>query len=276
VSVTPLEAPRPGRADRARRSRPNPWIAHGAADREPRFSLICFPAGGGSGAFFRPWASGAVHAGLRVRPVQLPGRERRLGETPFRHLEPLVEALHLHLTDELSPPYALFGHSMGALVAFALARALARDGGPLPEVLVVAGFPAPDRFRPREEPTYLASDAKVVHRLQAFGGTPPAILENPELMALVLPTLRADFSVVETYLHRPATPLPVPVVAYGGRGDPSVSPRDLAAWRDHTARPFRARLFPGGHFFLEEDRAGFLATLREDLTPYVERESILP
>jgi medium-chain acyl-[acyl-carrier-protein] hydrolase len=201
---------------------------------------------------------------VEVCPVQLPGRETRFREAPFTRLGPLIEALAGELGPRLDPPFAFFGHSMGALLAFELARRLRRDGRPQPASLFVSGCGAP-QIRTQEPPIHALPVANFREKLRALNGTPAAVLENEELMDVLLPTLRGDFALCETYTYTAAPPLSCPISAWGGLGDDTVGCRDLAAWRAQTTGTFRLRMLPGEHFFLHSAQPLLLRALAQEL-----------
>jgi medium-chain acyl-[acyl-carrier-protein] hydrolase len=178
-------------------------------------------------------------------------------------MEPLVEALAAALP-LAGVPFAFFGHSMGALIAFELARELARRGRPGPLHLFVSGRRAP-QVPDREEPLHRLPDPEFVVRLRELNGTPEEVLANGELMQLLLPLLRADFAVHETYEYRPGEPLAVPISALGGIADPEVRRDDLEAWRPETRGAFRLRMLPGDHFFLLSARRLVTEAVARDL-----------
>lgn len=196
--------------------------------------------------------------------MQLPGREGRLREPPFTRIEPLIAALadHLPFADL---PFAFFGHSMGALVAFELARELARRGEPSPRHLFVSGRRGP-QVPSREEPLHDLPEPRFLVRLRELNGTPEEVLAHPELMEIILPLLRADFTLHETYDYRPDASLPIGVSALGGVADPEVNRDDLEAWRGETGGPFRLRMFPGDHFFVLSARRLVLEAVARDLS----------
>jgi medium-chain acyl-[acyl-carrier-protein] hydrolase len=169
----------------------------------------------------------------------------------------------------LDLPYVLFGYSVGAILAFELTRMLEGGNTLSPRELIVAAAPAPQC--PRREPSIATlSDEEFVGQLKAYGGTPAAVLENEELTALLLPMLRADFSIAETYEHEPRSPLRCPVTAYGGSTDPWVSEAEIVAWRDVTTGPFSHRIFHGGHFFMH---SGLLDSVNEALGKHLDTDS---
>ena len=196
--------------------------------------------------------------------MQLPGREGRLRDAPFTRMEPLVEALAADLP-LAGLPFAFFGHSMGALVAFELAHELARRGGPQPLRLFVSGRRAPT-VPIREEPIHDLPEPEFLARLRDLNGTPEEVLQHAELMALLSPLLRADFAVHETWVHRPGEPLTIGLSALGGVADPEVTRDDLEAWRPETTGPFRLRMLPGDHFFLLSARRLVTEAVARDLS----------
>ncbi len=196
--------------------------------------------------------------------MQLPGREGRLRETPFTRIEPLVEALAAELPlGEL--PFAFFGHSMGALIAYELVHELARRGGPQPLHLFASGRRAP-QVPHREEPLHDLPEPQFLERLRELNGTPEEVLRHAELMALLSPLLRADFALHETWTYRAGrTPLAIGLSTLGGIADPEVTREDLEAWRVETTGPFRLRMMPGDHFFLLSGRRLVTEAVARDL-----------
>jgi surfactin synthase thioesterase subunit len=235
-------------------------------DRRARLRLFCLPHAGAGASAYRDWVGPLHEHGIAVCPVQLPGRENRFGETPHRSVGSLVDALAAAgLADELDRPYAVFGHSMGAVLAYEWVRSLHRLGGPLPAHLVVSGRIAPQLSDPRGR-LHDLPDAELVARVTALGGVPAALLAEPELFAFQLPSLRADLAVNETYRHVPGPQLPVPLTALGGTADPKVDEAELREWAACTSARFRSVLLPGGHFFVQESRAAVLRLLGEVLS----------
>ena len=204
--------------------------------------------------------------GVEVLAAQLPGREQRLSETPLRHMEEAVPAALEALAPRLDRPFAFYGHSLGALFAYELTRALRDRGGPLPVHLFASGSRAPHMPLP-EDPVHVLRGEAFLERLGNLGGTPPEVLAHRELMDLFTPMLLADFHLSETYRRPAADPLPVPLTALGGREDGEVRPERLEAWRDQTRETFDLRWYPGGHFFLHERRDEVLSAVRRALAP---------
>ncbi len=211
--------------------------------------LIALPYAGGGAAMYYQWRR-AMPSRTEIVPLSLPGREARTQEQPLTNLHQLVG----EITDELRPtidrPFALLGHSLGALIAFELARELRRRGERLPCLLIAAASSAPHRPRLTEPLHKLAEDQFVAEIERRFGGIPPAIRENKELLELFLPTMRADLELLETYQYRDERPLETDILAIGGAADNAVSAAELSDWRRHSSKRFSHRLLPGGHFFL--------------------------
>lgn len=225
--------------------------------------LFCLPYAGGSAAIFRAWTS-ALPAEFEVCPVELPGRGARISEPLFDRLPPLADAIAQALRPCLDRPFAIFGHSMGAALSLEVARRLRARDGLVPRALFLSGRSAP-HLPPKEISAHLLGDAELVEHLRTLNGTPPAVLEHPELLALLLPLLRADFAVAETYASAPGEPFDVPFVVFGGDGDSEVDPAQLAAWGEYTRGPCRVHVLAGDHFFLHARQAELLAKLRVEL-----------
>ncbi|MFN3429733.1 MAG: thioesterase II family protein [Candidatus Sericytochromatia bacterium] len=225
--------------------------------------LFCLPFAGGGATMYRRWAEGLPPA-IEVVPIQPPGRENRMNETPHDRLAPLVAELATAIAPRLDRPYAIFGHSLGALVAFELARRLVRDGAPAPAHLFVSAFRSPER-ESAFAPMHALSDADFVAALRDLGGTPEQVLDHAGLMAIFLPLLRADLAVVETHVHQDGPPLPCPITALTGTTDPRATEAAMAGWRHHTAAGFTQRLVPGGHFFLEDGREAVWGAIADAL-----------
>jgi medium-chain acyl-[acyl-carrier-protein] hydrolase len=189
--------------------------------------------------------------GITVIPVLLPGREARLREPAYRNVPDLVEALFDGLKNSLPARFAFFGHSMGAVLAFELARKLRTSSGLAPDILLVSGWGAP-HIRASLEPWHTLSDEEFLERLAESNNSLRAIRPYRELMEILLPTLRADFELCATYEYRPGPALQCSIIAYGGAQDEEVSPEALAAWGIHTTGTFEYRLFPGSHWYINE------------------------
>ena len=176
----------------------------------------------------------------------------------------MVEAALPALLSYFDRPFAFFGHSMGAMLGFELARRLRASHRKGPVQLFLSGQRAP-QLRGESRVTYNLPEPLFINELRRLNGTPAEVLEHPELMSLLMPLLRADFELVQTYSYEPGPPLSCPIVAYGGLEDEDVPREDLAAWREQTAAPFSMRMFPGDHFFLHSSKPLLLRQLSEDL-----------
>lgn len=220
----------------------------------PKLRLFCFPYGGAGASWYRSWSRSLPD--VEIVPVNFPGRENRFAETPHSEIAPLLTEL-LTTLDFTSGPFAFFGHSLGALVAFALTRELRTKGKMLPRLLIVSGYPAPQLFRDRPHVGKLPHDEFVATLREHFDVT-DEVLDNPLLAEMALPVLRADLSVVESYAYRDEPPLDLPLVAFGGAGDPEASEEQIRGWQAQSTRPVRVRIFPGGHFYINSERQAVL------------------
>ena len=226
------------------------WISFRKPDPNTQLRLFCFPYAGAGALIFRRWSDALPHE-VEVCPIQLPGRGTRLTEPPFTKLSCLIEALARALVPLLDKPFAFFGHSLGALIAFELAREIRRQHGLHPVRLFASAGRAP-QIPHRAPPIHTLPDNEFLAELRRLNGTPRELLDHEELMEVMLPILRADFSLYETYLYSTEPPLNCPISAFGGLQDCRVSASDLEAWRSQTSASFSLRMFPGGHFFLKE------------------------
>jgi medium-chain acyl-[acyl-carrier-protein] hydrolase len=232
--------------------------------RQARLRLFCFPYAGGGTSIFRTW-SRYLPPSIEIYPVQLPGRESRLMEEPFHHMADLVEYLGQTLLPQLDGPYAFFGHSMGALIGFELARYLRRRGhSPAPVHLYVASHRAPQLPDPHPA-TYHLPEPEFIAELRRLQGTPEEILQSSELLQLILPLLRADFTVCQTYQYTIEPPLAYPISAFAAQHDGEVTYEAAALWEKQTEDAFNLRLFDGNHFFLHTEQFPFLQALLQEL-----------
>jgi medium-chain acyl-[acyl-carrier-protein] hydrolase len=229
----------------------------------PRLRLFCLPYAGAGASAFRAWP-GDLPEDVEVYALEPPGRERRVAEPPLAALAPLVASFADAVSPLLDLQYALFGHSMGALTAFELTRELRRRGLPEPTHLVVSGFRAPHLPHRAPELYRLPEDA-LVAELRRLDGTPAEVLAHEELLALVLPALRADLTACETYVYTDAPPLTCSLSAWGGRLDADLAEDELSAWSCHTSGSFDVHLLDGGHSYPITARTAVTAKLAEML-----------
>ena len=239
------------------------WIARRKPSPQARLRLFCFPYAGGGASLFRTWSDG-LPADVEVCPVQLPGRGTRLLEPPFTRLSPLIQALTEAIFPLLDKPFVFFGHSLGALISFELARHLRKEYAVNPVRLFISADRAP-QIPNRDPPTHSLPEGEFLAQLRRLNGTPREVLEDEELRQIMLPLLRADFAVYETYEYSTEPPLNCPISAFGGLQDHRVSRGDLEAWRDQTNVSFSLRMFPGDHFFLNTTQPVLLRALSQEL-----------
>lgn len=247
------------------------WFVRGRPRLQADWRLLCFPYAGGGPSVFREW-SRALPPSVDVWAIHLPARESRIVEVPFTRLLLLAEAVTDAITAAIcegmaEQRFAMFGHSLGALLAFEVARELRRRGGPRPSCLLCSGCHAP-QIAPARSPIHQLPAGQFVQRLRELNGSPPNMLDNAELMDVVLPSLRADFEMYETYEYRPGDPLDMWIAAFAGMDDREVMLDDVAAWRDQTKASFQLHLVPGDHFFVNTARDELLGVLLRCLSDY--------
>jgi medium-chain acyl-[acyl-carrier-protein] hydrolase len=226
--------------------------------------LFFFPFAGGGPSVFSSWFR-ELPDHMEGYVAHYPGRGSRFNEAPIRQLNTLVEKLFQALSPFLDGPFAFFGHSMGGLIAFELARQLRRKNLPQPTSLFISACGAP-HVPGLLPPIHGLPDSEFVFSLQKLNGIPAEILGQPDTMELFLPILRADFEAVETHPHVPdETPLDCPLIAFGGLDDARVSRNQLEAWAMHTRSRFKAQYFPGDHFFINTARGPILDSITAEI-----------
>ena len=224
--------------------------------------LFCFPHAGGAASYFHPW-SASLAPGVEVLAVQYPGREDRTAEPCVTNIPDLADQIQAALGPWLPGRFAFFGHSMGAILAFEVARRMAREEGRGPAHLFVSGRAAPPRHRRTN--LHRAGDPAFIAELRALGGTDPRILQDREVLELILPAIRGDYTASETYQFAPGPPLSCDITAMIGDHDARSTVAEMAAWSVHTTGAFDLRVYPGGHFYLDDDRARVLAEISSSL-----------
>lgn len=240
---------------------PELWVARPVPRPQASLRLFCFPYAGSGPTAFRGWPERlAALTDVEVLPIRLPGRESRLSEPPQVQLDRLAAGVAAWI----DRPYALYGHSVGARLAFDLAREFRRRGRREASLLCVSGCPAPQLPVATPEDSEL-DDESFIRRVTGLGGMPPTLLENAELRELVLPALRADFAYVDRYRYHPEPPLAVPLHAFGGRDDPEAPAESVRAWQSQTSAEFRCSILPGDHFFLHSAASRLLPLLAESI-----------
>jgi surfactin synthase thioesterase subunit len=244
----------------------DPWILRLGPfpDAAVATRLFCFPYAGAGASVFRKWQS-MLAPEVAVLPVQLPGRSTRLAERPRTRLCGLAGEIAEALAPSLDAPYALFGYSLGALVAFEFARELRRRGAPTPGHFFACARRAPC-LPETDGHVHDLPDAAFVSAVGArYEAIPPEVAAEAELMALLLPALRADFEMLETYVYRDEPPLDCPITAIAGIDDPRATAPEVEAWERETRAAFSVRRFPGGHFFFRDRESVVAELVRSEL-----------
>lgn len=238
------------------------WVVRQRPAPQAALRLFCLPYAGGGAYIYRDWAE-QLPSKVEVCPIQLPGRGNRLREAPLTRMTPLVQAIAKEITPLLDKPFAIFGHSMGALIGFELARVLSGEQAKEPSHLFVSGRRAP-QIPGADKKTYDLPEEEFIEELRRLNGTPQEVLDHPELMQVMTPILRADFETIQTYDYRVEPPLSCPIAAMGGIQDPDVPRQDLEAWREQTTGPFTLRMFPAGHFLINTARPMLLQAITKE------------
>jgi medium-chain acyl-[acyl-carrier-protein] hydrolase len=239
------------------------WLKIHQNNGRPNLRLFCFSYAGGSALTFRRW-SASLPKQVEVCPIELPGRGSRMHETAVTRMHELVPAIASGIAGALDTPFALFGHSLGASIAFELAGYLKAHFGKEPAHLFVSGHRPP--HLPRMKPLlYNLPEAEFRAEVARLNGTPQEILDNSDAMAMVMPILRADFELIETYRYQGGPLLACPIRALGGLQDPDVLKDDLSEWKRHTAGSFSLSMMPGDHFFITQSEPQLLSVLATDL-----------
>lgn len=233
-------------------SQVNKWFVNANVNSAAKLRLFCIPyAGGGASAFYE-W-SHFFPKEIEVCSIQLPGRENRGMEVPLTNLQQIVEIVAEEIQPLINIPFAFFGHSMGALISFELARTIRQKSKVNPVHLFVSGRHAP-QIPCAKQDYHLLSDEQFIQELRSLNGTPEIVLQDAEMMSILLPRLRADFSVCGSYQYKNDEPFECPITAFGGKDDNGVTYQSLEAWREQTKREFSMCTYPGDHFFLYESK----------------------
>lgn len=222
--------------------------------------LFCFPFAGGAASTFIPWIEPLAEEEVELVLVQPPGRGSRFGELPHTNMNSLMEELMQSVTFIASRiPYAFFGHSLGSRVAYELCYRLMSRRLPLPGCFIASGSRAP--HLPKEKPDlYDLPEKEFIQKLRNMNGTPKELLENKLLMELVIPLLRADFKISDTYLAKKAR-MPFPILVFSGEDDRDIAPYQLESWNDLTTQCCELATFPGDHFFIDQCREQVLTKI---------------
>lgn len=230
---------------------------------QARMRLFCFPYAGGTAAVFRNWPQ-YLPSEIELCAVQYAGRGSRLAEPLGGDVLEVMNGVYQDLQPFLKKPFAFFGHSMGALVSYEFARRLQQEQQPEPFQLFVSGCCAP-HVRSFDELTYNLPEPEFIAELRRLQGTPEEVLDNAELMQLMMPIIRADFKVSQTYEYVPGPPLECSIRAFGGLKDEMVPREKVEAWSEHTRGSFRAQMLPGDHFFLNTSQSLLTRIIAQEL-----------
>ena len=243
--------------------KPTCWINSPRPPVGTTVRLFCFAYAGGGASVFRGWPEGLPDK-VHVCCVQLPGRENRISEPLYIRLSDLVDDLAVAIRPYLDRPFAFFGHSLGALLSFSLARELRRESDIVPTRLMVSGRRAP-QLPDRKPPIYNLPDEEFIEEICRLNGMQTDLLRNAEFMKLILPILRADCTICDTYVYTQGEPLECPISAFHGMSDEELSHEDVMPWRLQTRGSFRMEIFPGDHFYLHTHRQALLKSISRDL-----------
>lgn len=244
------------------------WVSCSKPNPRSRVRLFCFPYAGAGSSPFNAWSNWLMPE-VELYLVNLPGRDARIRETPCRHLQSLVKPLTQGLIPHLDKPFVFFGHSMGSLISFEVARELRRLAGPQPSHLFVSGRQPPHMPALHSNLHLLPVEKFLMTTQQVYGALPEIILQDRELLTLFLSIMQADITMIETYQYEMAAPLACPITVYGGVHDHSVSEEGLTAWQEQTTAVFKQKMFPGGHFFIQTARSAVLRELNEELSELI-------
>lgn len=239
------------------------WLAYREVNPRARLRMFCFPYAGGGASSYRGWGP-SLPSDVEVCPVQLPGRESRLREPGLTNPAELVTTLADVLAPYFDLPFVFFGHSMGGMLSFELAREQRRRGRAMPLHIFSSGRRAP-HLPAREENIHDLPEPEFVVKLRELNGTPEEVLQHEELMRLLTPILRADFAINETYAFTEEEPFDIGISVFGGLTDKDVTREDLEAWRIHTRGRFRLRMLPGDHFFVNTAKDLITEAVARDL-----------
>ena len=239
------------------------WFVSPQTKPEADTRIFLFPYAGGGPAVFSKW-SNELPDNLEAHTFHYPGRGSRYNEPAIKSLITLVEQLTEAIQPLLEKPFVFFGHSLGGTVAFELARSLRQNGLPQPSILFISACKAP-QLLDLKSPLHTLSDNELITSLKKLNGLPQEILQNQEMLNLFLPTLRADFELIETYKYIHDEPLNCPIVVFGGNDDPRVSREQLEGWSTQTNARFESKYFEGDHFFINDQRENILEFILEGI-----------
>jgi len=239
------------------------WLLGGDGASAARMQLVCVPYLGGGPHAFRGWPE-ALRGFADVLTVQYPGSGARVAEAPLASIRAIAGGVATAIAADVAGPYVLLGYSMGALVAYETTRLLVENRLRPPASLIVAAHAPPQAAWPHP-PASSGSDSEVLAHLRRYEGMPEAVMADAELAAILMPTIRASLRAMETYVAPPTQPFAIPILAICGDADPTVTPTDMDAWREHTSESFRLAVVPGGHFFVHQSPTETVELVRSEL-----------
>ena len=237
----------------------NPWFVSYKSNITIKMRLFCFHHAGGTGSFFKGWKD-FFPPEIEIVAIQLPGREARLSESFLTNIDDVIEGVIYSFSKYQDRPFIFFGHSLGGFISFEIVRRLRRLDLCIPKYLIISGQTAP-QLPPEKEILHILQDHEFIEALNKYGGMPEEILRNEELMEVLLPRLRADFTISETYNYIEEPPVNCSILVLGGRNDSTVDHKELIAWGNQTTKKCLIKLFPGGHFFINSFQKLIFRTL---------------
>jgi medium-chain acyl-[acyl-carrier-protein] hydrolase len=246
----------------------NRWITRSKNSESAKLRLFCLPYAGGSSIIYHGWQNGFSDY-IEICALNLPGRGTRITELPYTNLLELTKAIKDGLLPFLDLPFALMGHSMGGTISFELARLLRNLGLPMPVKVFVSACSAP-QISIYEKKTYDLPETELIEELRRLNGTPKDILENKELLKILLPVIRGDFTVCQTYTYHPQSPLDIPIVAFRGKNDIDILEHTVQAWQTQTTKTFKYHTLSGDHFFCHSEKDELIQKINNELVAYVE------
>ena len=244
------------------------WVSCPKPNPEARLRLFFFPYAGAGSTSYSTWTR-LFTPEIEIYLVHLPGRDKRIRETPFMEFPPLAETLSQALVRYLDRPFSFFGHSMGGLVSFEVARTLRRRYALMPVHLFISGRWAPHIPDARPKLQQLPEKEFLAAVEVRYGKLPPVVMEDQDLLKLFLSILRADLTLLENYQYTMEAPLECPISVFGGLRDSNVSREELLAWRDQTTSRFDLKMFPGAHFFIQDSKPRIGQAINEDLKRFI-------
>ncbi len=244
----------------------NQWLPSQFTHESGATRLLCFPHAGGGSAIYHRWEQ-QLPPHLTLLPVKLPGREGRLREPAHTSIAALLTAMTPSIASSITEPYALFGHSMGGLIAYELARKLQNEHNKTPKLLFVSACRSPDRFQQTQSLHRLPTEEMIESLIRDFNENGESTPAEREMMRAMADTLRADLQLLETYRHQGPAQLDCPIIGLAGSEDHKVTASDVNGWRSFTRAAFSLRTIPGHHFFLRQQEQSILQLIASKLPP---------